>query len=243
MLHRRRFRETSLIVDFLTLARGRVGAVARGALRKGSRLGAALQPATELGVSFAGRGELLTLRAAEARGRTAMPAGRALYSLFYVNELVLKLTAAHDPNDELFRAYAAAMTALEDSDLLEAVLRRFEKQLLDALGLGLNLVAIADTGEPLEADALYTFVPEFGALRARPADVRAGAPRVHGRTLLALGADELLEGASLAEAKRLMRRVLAHHLDGRPLASRRLFEAGRTPRRRAPGTAPRQGPR
>jgi len=44
VLHRRPYRETSLILDFLTLNHGRLSAVARGAGRAGNRWQAELQP-------------------------------------------------------------------------------------------------------------------------------------------------------------------------------------------------------
>ncbi len=58
-----------------------------------------------------------------------------------------------------------------------------------------------------------------------PIGPEATGIRVRGATLLALGLDETLSAEALREAKRLMRHVLNHHLDGRPLTSRKLFEA------------------
>lgn len=46
VLHRRPFRETSLLVDLLTLNHGKVGVVARGANSTRSALKAQLQPSS-----------------------------------------------------------------------------------------------------------------------------------------------------------------------------------------------------
>lgn len=222
VLHSRRYRETSLIVEFLTEGRGRVAAVARGALKRNSALAASLQPLTPLRLVLGGRGELMNLQRAEPLAHAPMLAGERLYCLFYVNELVMRLTASHDPNQELFDIYRAALAALGGEAGIEAVLRRFEKQLLDALGFGLQLDAEADSDLPLEAEGSYHYDVERGPLRVGP---EATGIRVHGATLLALARDEELPPRALREAKQLMRHVLNHHLDGRVLTSRKLFEA------------------
>jgi DNA repair protein RecO (recombination protein O) len=226
VLHRRRYRETSLIVDLLTAERGRVGAVARGVLRTAARGGTRLEPGSRLLVTLRGRGELLTLAQADGEGGPLL-AGAHLYALFYVNELVLKLTAAHDPNARLFGVYEDTLEALTRAAPLEPTLRRYELGLLDALGLGLDCSREAASGAAIEAALEYHYVVERGAL-ARP-DARG--VRVGGATLLALSGTVALSETAAREAKRLMRHVIDHHLDGRPLASRQLFSAhkGRKP--------------
>ena len=222
VLHRRRYRETSLIVDFLTRDHGRVGAVARGALRRNSKLGANLQPLVPLAIKLSGRTELLTLAQAEATGAALAIAGERLYCVLYVNELIVRLTAAHDPNRQLFDIYCATLAALASGQPLQSLLRRFEKRLLDTLGLGLNLETAADSGRPLVSEREYKYVVERGPL---PHDDDSRGVRVRGSTLLALAHEHELAGADMLQARALMRYVIDHHLDGRPLGSRKLFEA------------------
>jgi len=227
VLHRRRYRETSLIVELLGRERGRFAAVARGALRRKSQLAGVLQPLVPLAVDTRGRGELLTLTHAEPLGPALDTQGERLYAVFYVNELLLRLTAAHDPPGELFDAYRATLAALAGEAPLEPLLRHFELALLEATGLGLDLTSEAATRAPIEPEREYLYVVDEGAL----ADGRGrhGCP-VHGTTLIALAAGNALEHTAAREAKRLMRYVVNHHLDGRPLASRELFAAGRSQR-------------
>ena len=222
VLHRRRYRETSLIVDFLTCEHGRVGAVARGALRSNSRLASALQPLIPLDLAFSGRSDLLTLLRAEARASPSPLQGERLYCLFYLNELIMRMTAVHDPNPRLYGVYENALAGLLASHPIEPVLRQFEVHLLEALGLGLQLVAEAGNGAPLQADGDYLYVIDRGPLRRTSA---IAGIAVKGATLLALAGRGALSADVLQQAKSLMRQVLNHHLDGRPLASRKLFEA------------------
>jgi DNA repair protein RecO (recombination protein O) len=98
------------------------------------------------------------------------------------------------------------------------VLRRFEFQMLGHLGLGL-LLEQDSQGQPLEASNRYTYEVQTGAVPS----TEGSADSVSGRTLLALREGQFDEPASLREARRLMRRILDHHLDGRPLRSRELF--------------------
>ena len=203
VLHRRRFRETSLIVEFLSLAHGRVAAVARGALRRRAGLAAVLQPLVRLDVEMRGRGELLTLVKAEPSGPAPALAGERLYSMLYVNELVVRLTAAHDPHPALFALYADTLAALAGAAPLEISLRRFERDLLADIGLGLNLRHEVDSGQPIRPDEDYVYVVDHGPRERRTGD--AAGCRVRGATLLALAGEAPWQDAVATEAKRLMR--------------------------------------
>lgn len=66
VLHSRPRSETSLVLDVFTEESGRVRLVAKGARSKRSNLKGALQPFTPLLLRFGGRGEVKTLRSAEA---------------------------------------------------------------------------------------------------------------------------------------------------------------------------------
>ncbi len=66
VLHSRPWSETSLMLDFFTEESGRVRLFAKGARSKRSTLKGALQPFTPLLLRFGGRGEVKTLRSAEA---------------------------------------------------------------------------------------------------------------------------------------------------------------------------------
>ncbi|HBX38269.1 MAG TPA: DNA repair protein RecO, partial [Pseudohongiella sp.] len=84
LLHRRAYRETSALVDLLTLNHGRIRAVAHGGQRPGSKSRQRLQPFTPLFVSWRGDRELKRLTLMESRGHTALLAGEGLLCGLYV---------------------------------------------------------------------------------------------------------------------------------------------------------------
>lgn len=224
VLHRRPYRETSLLVELLTRQDGRVGVVARGARRR--RGAAPLEPFVEFQVRWHGRGDLGQLLAAESVAPPRQLQGAALYSGFYLNELLLRLLRRHDPHPELYADYATALAALQATSApgatgVEPVLRLFECRLLEACGYGLQLREEAAGGTPLEPATLYRYEPERGPIAV------TGAGRdgllVHGQALLALAAGRLEAARDLHELKRLLRALLAPHLGPRPLTSRELF--------------------
>lgn len=226
VLHRRAYRESSLLVELLTRDAGRIGVVARGARRR--RGSTPLEPFAELLVRWGGRGELGQLHAAERAGRSPGLAGAALYSGFYLNELLVRLLRRHDPHPEIYTGYAATLDALAITsvDGVEALLRLFECRLLEACGYGMELRVEVDNGTPLEPDRRYRYDPERGPLAI--GDDASGGLVVHGRALLALASGEPGDARDLRELKPLLRAVLAPHLGARPLASRALFRnAGR----------------
>ena len=97
VLHLRHFRDTSLLVDFLTKDYGRVGAVARGARSQKSRYRGYLRPFVPLLATWSGRSELMSLNDLEAGGSPMLLEGRALLAGMYLNELLVRLLHQHDP--------------------------------------------------------------------------------------------------------------------------------------------------
>lgn len=229
VLHARPWRETSLLVEVLSEAHGRLGLVARGVQGpKRHVLRAALQPLQLIHFDGVQQGELAQLRAAEAQDAAPQLAGDATLAGFYLNELVLRLAPRHDPLPELFDAYGAARARLGAGDSLAWTLRRFERDLLAAIGLGFDLHADGE-GTPIDPAARYRLDPEHGPRRLlsdRGHDDRSAAAT--GRALLALAADRVPDADDLAGLRRALRPVLAHHLGGRGLKSWELLgELGR----------------
>ncbi|MCC7258022.1 MAG: DNA repair protein RecO [Gammaproteobacteria bacterium] len=224
VLHGRAYRESSEILDLVTREHGRVSLVARGLRRGKTGLRALLQPFRPLMVSWSGRGEgLMTLRAAEPAGSPADLHGTALMSAFYANELVLRFLHRGDPHPPLFDAYATLIASLGAGSAVEPLLRAFEIRLLAETGYGLILDHDAASGTVLDPAGCYAYVVERG-----PVPAVAGMPPdvvYSGAQLLAIGAGRFTETACLADARRLLRAVLDHHLGGRPLRTRQVFAA------------------
>lgn len=219
VLHARPWRESSLLVEVLSEQHGRLGVVARG-VRGPKRhvLRAALQPLQHIRLEAVQRGELAQLRTAEALDAAPMLAGDATLAGFYLNELVLRLAPRGDPLPELYAAYGEARARLA-GDPLAWTLRRFERDLLAAIGFGFALDVDGD-GVQIDPAARYRLDPEHGARRLRSdrgSDDRNTAAT--GRALLALAADCMPDADDLVGLRRTLRPVLEHHLDGRGLKS------------------------
>ena len=168
VLHARAWRETSLLLEVLSAQHGRLGLVARGV--QGPRrqvLRAALQPLQFIRIDALQRGELAQLRSAEALDIAPQLTGDVALAAFYVNELVLRLAPRSDPQPDLFTAYGRVRARLGAGDALAWTLRRFERDLLDALGSGFALEVDGD-GNAIDPAARYrfdgkggTFTPAF----------------------------------------------------------------------------------
>jgi DNA repair protein RecO (recombination protein O) len=225
VVHHRDYGETSLLLEVFSRHHGRIGLLAKGARRNRSPLHSALIPFQPLTVSFSGRGELPVLSQAEPSTAAPPLTGRALFCGLYLNELLLRLLHRHDPHERLFQSYAGTLEQLAASGQTEAVLRVFEKRLLEDTGYGLVLDHDVADGAPLQPDAQYRYLPERGPVPALGnQDVGIS---VHGASLLALAQERLETETALRETKTLLRALLARQLAGRPLMSRQLF---RTPR-------------
>lgn len=224
LLHARPYQETSQLLEVLGMHHGRIGLVARGARRPTSRWRGVLQPFLPLRLSWAGRGSLHTLRGAELASHAVALEGLALMGAFYLNELVLNFVRRGDPHPGLFIAYSGALAELRAGGDPEPALRRFELELLAEAGYGLILDHDVLNEVPLEPAALYEYRLERGPVPAAPG---GAALTLSGAELLAIGRGELADPGCLQAAKRLLRAVLAHHLDGRALKTRAVLAAMR----------------
>ncbi len=250
VIHRRPFRNTSLLVDLFCRDHGRVAVVARGARRGKSRWRGLLQPFQPLRVSFSGRGAVKTLTAAESADAPAAMAGERLFSGFYINELLSHLLHDHVEHPRLHQVYEETLTALASQDSsLEAALRRFELELLAELGYALNL-RTDSRHQAIEADKRYRYLPDVGFEEAEhdpgphpepepwpgdqsapQADVAASESKhiFAGIHLLAIARLDFSNPQTAPTAKRLLRQALAPHLAGKPLNSRALFATAKAP--------------
>ena len=221
MLHRRPYRETSLLVDLFAQEHGVLRAVARG-IRGGKPQ--ALQPFVALEVAWTGSSTLKTLTQVEITA-PALPllTGRALYLGLYVNELLVRLLPEYDPHPALYARYRQLLRELTAPGDAEPLLRCFELALLADLGYGLALDRDAQTGLRIEPDVDYVFVAGTGLVRRGVVGGDDMRHRLPGSHLLAMAAEDYTSAGVRQCAKVLLRAALADHLGERPLRSRELF--------------------
>ncbi len=219
ILHTYPYRETSLIVEALSRGHGRVSLVARGARRPMSSLKSRLLAFQPLLLSWFGKGALRTLHASEWQGGGLCLRGQGLMCGFYMNELLLKLLPPDDPHEDLFERYVATLEALSDTAGHAPILRRFELGLLSELGYAQTLDHDVG-GERVEASGQYAYLPGEGV-------VASGASRptslLRGKTLLDMARGDFSDPRTLAEGKQLMRALINHYLDNKPLMTRQLL--------------------
>ena len=238
VLHRYDWSESSLILDVFTREQGRIAVAAKGAKRPYSQLRAVLLPFQRVTLTLgrasnpASDSEIESLRAADFGGGPSMLTGAALFSGFYLNELLMRLLARHDPHAGLFDAYAATLDTLgsEDDATVEAALRAFELTMLKEIGLLPDLSVETSTQVPVDPDIRYSLLADAGVTTPR-----SGEPSVTGATLVGLQA--ALEHGSLAalqhvcagavtELKGVLRAQLHYHLGSSILRTRQVMIEG-----------------
>jgi DNA repair protein RecO (recombination protein O) len=222
VLHSYPFKETSLVLELYTRSTGRVAVVARGARRPKSALRGVLLAFQPLLVSWSGKSDLHTLVRAEWQGAYRPLKGLALICGFYLNELLLKLLARHDPHEALFDAYARTLVALADTGDHAGILRGFEKTLLGELGYALTLDQDAETGRPIAAEGIYTYVVDRGPVPLAPTH-GSNALELAGRTLLDMQSGDYTHPVTQQQSKALMRMLINHLLGDQVLHTRRLL--------------------
>jgi DNA repair protein RecO (recombination protein O) len=220
ILHQRAYRETSLILDIFSLHHGRVSVVAKGVKGRRKNTAGLLQLYQPLLLSWAGHGELFSLRGVEAQDATYLLKGESTLCGLYINELIVRLLPVAEENEAIFFAYRQALASLEHGQNNEVTLRLFEKQLLSHLGYGLVLHHDVETGQAIEPDQHYYYLADSGLHRTKTLD---GDKTITGRSLQHLIDERDFDQQSLNEIKQLMRGVIHFYLGGKPLQTRKLF--------------------
>lgn len=243
VLHRYDWSESSLILDLFTREQGRVAVAAKGAKRPYSQLRAVLLPFQRIHVTIGrlsgdeGTSEVQNLRGAEWAGGAAMLTGAALFSGFYLNELLMKLLARHDPHPTLFDIYAQTLPALASADeqQVQAALRAFELILLREIGVLPDLSLVTLTQQPLEVDQRYALRADAGVVTAAgPGNERSSelGGNLSGDVLIGLQAalehgslDALCQACarSLGELRAALRSLVHYHLGSSVLRTREVM--------------------
>lgn len=218
VLHRWPYQDSSLLVELLSAEHGRYRVIAKGARQAKHRWRGLLQPFTPLLVASRGRHELQTLVSAESTAASWPLQRQWLFSGFYVNELIQRLTTFYQPLDGLFELYQETLAALAQESPMEPLLRQFEYQLLNLLGHGFAWHEDAQ-GAAIQPQCYYQWVGQQGLQLSQANDAIAGSVLLHIAQL------DWQDPALWPPLKRLLRQALHVHLGPQPLRSRQLFQS------------------
>jgi DNA repair protein RecO (recombination protein O) len=237
VLHHYDWSESSVILDLFTREQGRIAVAAKGAKRPFSQLRSVLLPFQRLSISLGRQPpgdetrEVHTLRGAEWSGGHPMLTGAALFSGFYLNELLMKLLARHDPHEALFDAYAATVAALAstaDDSQTQAALRAFEIVLLKEIGLLPDLGTETASRRAVVPTRRYLVLADAGVVEsdAEGEATASGATLVALQAALATASLPALQQAAagaLTELRPLLRAQLHYHLGTSQLRTRQVM--------------------
>lgn len=228
VLHKRPYRETSLLVDFFSLEQGRISAVAKGARgnAKGDRK-SLLQPFQKLEFELSGRSHLKNLGRLEALQMSNNLQKTALYCGFYINEILSRALPEAEPIADVFRHYEYTFSRLvnmqsDDISSFEPVLREFEFTLLQALGYLPDFTCDANSGNAIEEDAYYVFDAQNG-FNISHSQVRHA---IKGEYILAIAKNDYTQSHQMKVkqvAKYICRLALVEVIGTKPIKSRELF--------------------
>ena len=162
LLHQRPYGNSSVIAEMLTLENGRISVIARGAKKPKSKFFGVLSPFSKLRITYRGRSELKTLTNVDKEDIFSDSFSKLSYTLLYINELLIKILPQGAPQRELFNLYDKFLIEVKSSEEIDIVLRKFELDLLEMLGYGINFINEVDSGQSIELNKSYDFVPELG---------------------------------------------------------------------------------
>ena len=218
LLHQRSFGETSIIADVFTQKSGKISFIAKGAKKPKSKFFGYLVPFQKLKITYSGRSELKTLTSIDRDlASNSSTFSKVSYSLLYINELLMKLLPKDAKHEELFVLYDEFLKKINKNNNLEISLRHFELDLLDMLGYGFDYDSEIDSNEPIEAELSYVFVSERGFRKSNSSSFK-------GKDILSIKKRKL-EDVPLKYLKEITTKAIGICLEGKDLASRKIFKS------------------
>jgi len=236
VLHRRSYRETSLLVTFFTPDFGKQNAVVKG-VRSSSKTAQAkqawLQPFQGVSISWRDKtprqSDLVSLRQLEPSHIRFPLGGESSICGLYLNELLYRLLYPSLEVSQLFTQYQQALYDLaiaENRNQQAWVLRKFEFALLSELGYAFQ-TEVDYFQTPIQADKKYLFHLELGLFPEPFSQLSLDQNQgiiISGQCLLLFAQKTYCESC-LTEWKRLFRYVLMPYLGHKPIQTRSLFQS------------------
>ena len=216
LLHQRPYGNTSVMAEMFTLDNGRISVIAKGAKKPKSKFFGVLSPFSKLRITYRGKSELKTLTNVDKEDIFSDSFSKLSYTLLYINELLIKILPQGAPQKELFNLYDKFLLEIKTSNEIDIILRRFEIDLLEMLGYGINFINEVDSGQSIDADKLYDFVPELG-FKESPNGI------FKGKEIISISKLDF-ENINKKKFKSLTTMAIGYSLDGGDLKSRQIFK-------------------
>ncbi len=216
LLHQRPYGNSSVMAEMFTLDNGRISVIAKGAKKPKSKFFGVLSPFSKLRITYRGKSELKTLTNVDKEDIFSDSFSKLSYTLLYINELLIKILPQGAPQKELFNLYDKFLLEIKTSNEIDIILRRFEIDLLEMLGYGINFNNEVDSGQSIDVDKLYDFVPELG-FKESPNGI------FNGKEIISISKLDF-ENINKKKFKSLTTMAIAYSLDGGDLKSRQIFK-------------------
>jgi len=166
IIKRHKFGEADRLLTIFTADCGKVRAIAKGAMRPGSKLGGNVELLTHSQLMLA-RGRNLDIVTQAQTLDTFLPMRDSLELMscgFYLAELVDNFTEENVEDRDLFELLLATLRSLSETGEGERIVRYFELRLLGHLGYSPQLQKCANCNRTLQPEANYYSPAQGGAL-------------------------------------------------------------------------------
>lgn len=239
VLHKRPYRETSMLVDFFSLEQGLIRSVVKGVRcsTKSDRK-SLLQSFQKVEFTLAGKGQLKNLGRLESLHVRHDLRAKPLYCGMYINEILSRCLPEAEPLPEIFSDYEQSIAQLasinrDDLSSIEPILRIFELNMLQILGYLPDFNVEAVSGELIDPQQYYRFDAQSGFHLSH---AQAKSP-IKGQYILDIVEGKLANMNNLSSAdvesdtrqnlrkvaKQICRLAMQPLLGQKPLKSRELF--------------------
>lgn len=215
VIHKKPFQETSLLVSILLECGQLKRFLVKGAHRPKSRFRGLLEPFAQHVVTWRQKGSgLATLQSLDLAYPPLMLPKDAFFAGMYLNELLYRMGARYEFQDNLLTIYWQILQALsEQTDQVGRLCRQFEMAILASIGFGVDC-SVDRTGQPIDPNRTYQYRAHEGFCLAPEG--------ILGASIRAL-AQQDWQTVPSSEWKLITRSALRPHIGPEPLHTKRIL--------------------